>query len=339
MPLPPVVVELGDAPLTPELRQTLLRACTRSVEEGECVDATGATPNESRAVVILSWGGDGNVRIQVGLREPTRWRSRTLHFAAEDDLVEICTAVGFAAGTLATTLSLGQEAGEEIEPPPGISVTDGAAEGPPKPPPPPPKPPSARSTARAAARTETSPRPALERPRPVRITADLTALAATGVERNAPRLGPRASLALWGAGGWTLEARADVAWVARPPLGMTYRVTGGAVGAGGSLARDALRASARLYLGVNRLEATATNPATQERDEASRWLGLSSLGGELEWPCTQLIRPLVTGEVAWPFGTTDIVVAGSAREVASRLHLAAALGLRVGASCAAPRTP
>ena len=216
MPLPPVVVEIGDAQLTPELRQTLLRACTRSVRDGECVDAEESSAPEPRAVAILSWSDDGSVRIQVGLREPPRWRTRVLRFAEEDAPEEICTAVGFAAGTLATTLELGDEGEPGAEPPgedaaPGERPADAAPADSPR---------AATEGATAAAPTSAPP-PPVEAPGPerserhLRLTADVAALGGTGVERDAPRLGPRAMVTLWGDLPWSLSLRGDVAWVVR----------------------------------------------------------------------------------------------------------------------------
>ncbi len=333
MPLPPVVVEIGDAQLTPELRQTVLRACTRAVKEGECVDAEQSSTPEPRAVAILSWSDDGSVRIQVGLREPPRWRTRSLHFAAEDEPEEICTAVGFAAGTLATTLELGDE-GEEVAAPPPATAAEPAAAEPAAAPGPTPPPRDARGAASPVGPTPPSEAREPESSRtPVRFTADVTVLGGTGVERDAPRLGPRVVVSLWGDRPWSLALRGDVAWVVRAPLGMSYLVAGGALGPGGYLGVGELRLTVRALLGADFIRAQVSDPVTGRSDEAGRWLGMGAIGGDVEWPCTSPARAVIGGEAVWPFGTTDVQVAGVAREAAVRLHGAGTVGIRLGATC------
>lgn len=333
MPLPPVVVEIGDAQLTPELRQTLLRACTRSIKDGECVDAEASSASAPRAVAILSWSDDGSVRIQVGLTEPPRWRTRMLRFAPEDEPEEICTAVGFAAGTLATTLELGDDE-EPGDAPPGEDAVSGAGSAAAEPTEPP-----RPAAVRAPAAPVSTPSPPAKEPgsgrseRRLRLTADVAALGGTGVERDAPRLGPRATVTLWGDRPWSLSLRGDVAWVVRAPLGMSYRVAGGAVGPGGYVGFGDARLTLRALVGADWIHARVSDPVTGRSDGDGRWLGGVAVGGDVEWPCASPARLVIGGEAVWPFGTTEVRVAGVSREAAVRVHGAGTLGIRLGATC------
>ncbi len=333
MPLPPVVVEMGDTQLTPELRQTLLRACTRSVEDGECVDAEESTAAAPRAVAILSWSDDGSVRIQVGLREPPRWRTRVLRFAQDDEPEEICTAVGFAAGTLATTLDLGGE-GEEGAGPPGEDPAPDASPANAAPAVP------ARPAAEVAAAAAATSAPASAKAagteraeRRPRLTADVAVMGGTGVEPDAARLGPRAMVTLWGDLPWSLSLRGDVAWVVRAPLGMSYRVVGGAIGPGGYVSLGDARLTLRALIGADSIHAQVSDPVTGRDDGGGRWLGAVAVGGDIEWPCTSPARAVIGGEAAWPFGTTEVRVAGVPRDTAARVHGAGTIGIRIGATC------
>jgi len=167
----------------------------------------------------------------------------------------------------------------------------------------------------------------------VRLTADVTALGGTGVERDAPRLGPRVAASLWGDRHWSLALRGDMAWVVRAPLGMSYLVAGGALGPGGYLDVGDLRFTLRALLGADFIRAQVSDPATGRSDEAARWLGMGAVGGDVEWPCTSPARAVIGGEAVWPFGTTDVQVAGVPRETAVRLHGAGTVGIRLGATC------
>lgn len=311
----------------------LLRACTRSAAEGDCVDANAPQTEPPRAVVILSWEADGTVRIQVGLRDPPRWRTRVLRFSAGDEPVEIGTAVGLAAGTLATSPNLGEDAGETPDPPPEVAAAlepspsatllpAAPAPSPPAGAPPPP---------RAAGEPKETPAVNLRRP-----SVDLGMLLATGVEPNAPRVGSRLGTTAWVADAWSLSLRADLGWVLRTPAGVRYRIATFAIAPGYSWSHRELRVTVRPQLAVDRLDVSARDGNTGERDRAGRWLGSGGLGAEIDWPCRSWVRLVVASDAVWGFGATDVIVDDRLRPAPSHVHGAGVLALRVGGPCPPP---
>lgn len=282
----------------------------------------------ARAVAIVSVAEDGTVKIQVGLRDPARWRTRLLRFAKEDDPLEIWTAVGFAAGTLATTM----ERGEEEEPPaPPEAAAAAPSAGPAKAAPP------AAASAPAPKRPPVLEAPGSPPPEPdpasflPRMTVDLAAMAGTGIERGAARIGPRGMVTAWVGRFWSLGLRGDVAWVATPPRNMSYRVAGIGVGPGASWILGDVRLTLRTVFGVDQIQGKRVDSTSTQRD--GRWIGSVGLGGEGEWPCNSPVRAMLGVDAVWPFGTTDVVVREGYRPEPSRVHAGAAFGIRVGAAC------
>jgi hypothetical protein len=99
----PVAVEIAPPNAPREQVAVLLAACSRAVAEAECVLAADAPAGGTHAVAIVTWRGDAQVLVEVGLRVAGApiWRSRSMTFGADDETAERWRAVGFMVGTLA----------------------------------------------------------------------------------------------------------------------------------------------------------------------------------------------------------------------------------------------
>jgi len=98
----PVAIEIAPPQASREAVTVLLAACTRAVDETECMLAADATQGSS-AVAIVTWQSQNRVFVEVGTRRGGRslWRSRSVQFRAADEPGERWKTLGFAIGTLA----------------------------------------------------------------------------------------------------------------------------------------------------------------------------------------------------------------------------------------------
>lgn len=130
----PIAVEIAPLDVRRDEVQVLLAACTRAAADAECVLASEAPPGGAAAVAIVTWQGESEAFVEVGMRREGRpvWRSRTVNFAANDELVERWRTLGFVVGTLARN-----ELAGDTEPEP-TAPTERSTNPPPVAPSPPP---------------------------------------------------------------------------------------------------------------------------------------------------------------------------------------------------------
>jgi hypothetical protein len=104
VPLPIVVVEVAPADADRELVQVLVDSCNSAVPRGRCVleDPDDSELSAPTGVAIVSWQGDGSVRVEVGVQKQARseWLSQELSFREQDDPEQRWRATGLAIGTL-----------------------------------------------------------------------------------------------------------------------------------------------------------------------------------------------------------------------------------------------
>jgi hypothetical protein len=150
----PIAVEIAPPDAPREQVTALLTACSRAIADSECVLASEAPEGGALAVAIVTWQSDGQAFVEVGMRRQGRpeWRSRTVSFGGDDEVVERWRTVGFVVGTLARGEAGDAPATEEKPLPPKTPEPAPVQHEAPRPPPPRPRvvAPPPRGPARAA---------------------------------------------------------------------------------------------------------------------------------------------------------------------------------------------
>ena len=284
------------------------------MEGADCVDAREADSGvQPSAVAIVSWVGDAEVQIQVGLSREREWRVRRLDFREEDELVERWTAAGFAAGTLAGEIKA------EAEPHP--------APPPDRPPPSPPREPPALPP--ASPPTE----PATEPP-VVRASStwfDLMALVGRGLSEGPPRFGGvlRAAFAPWASapyGGVAFgysAAPQDQAGVAA-----RWVRAGLAAGYAWHPLDCTLCAEAYVELSGEQVRVWAVEARTGRVDARVRWSGGVRGGGSVAWMMLPMLGLVVGVEVGWLEPGRDVRLYGQPHTELPQLRAAGTVGVR-----------
>jgi len=315
VPLPPVVVEIVAHDVQPELSAALLAACSRAVEGAECVDAqeagSGVRPS---AVAIVSWVGDAEVQIQVGLSREKEWRSRRLDFREEDAVIERWTAAGFAAGTLAGEIKA--QAEPHPAPPP--------ERPPPSPPPTPPALPPASPPAEVV-------------PPPPSVGArastwfDLEALVGRGLSTGPPRLGGalRAAFAPWGSAPYG----AAVFGYARAPddeagVGARWIRVGLAAGYAWRPLDCTLCVQAYAELAGEQVRVWAVEAGTGRIDARVRWSAGALGGASVAWMPIPILGLVAGVELGWLEPGRVVRLYGQDHTELPRLQAAGTLGVR-----------
>ncbi|MFZ5890298.1 MAG: hypothetical protein ACOY0T_04445 [Myxococcota bacterium] len=110
----PIAVEIAPPDAQREQVTALLSACSHVIADAECVLAAEAPQGGATAVAIVTWQGEEQAFVEVGMRRNGRpeWRSRNVKFAADDEPIERWRTLGFVVGTLARS-----ELAAEPEPP------------------------------------------------------------------------------------------------------------------------------------------------------------------------------------------------------------------------------
>lgn len=279
--LPIVAVQVAPADAAPTLEQQLLQACSAGSSRARCVAARGLEGTAPHGVAIVSWTDAAHVSIEVGLSggEPT-WVTRVLDFVESDPEAERWRAVGFTVALLADDPRFWPEPELQPEPAPPAAL-----------------PLDAPTAARAhAPRSDTS------------FSAELRALAGTGLVSGPWRWGAELRLAAPVAGPFCLTGSVDYALAEREELAVRwFDVTVGA----GLLAPSLFGAlDARL-----RLELLGENVAVRvERNGAAErhatWAPGVSLGGDLSYPLGERWQLSARADAFWLDGSTGIYSAG-----------------------------
>jgi len=314
MPAPVVVEVTAASPEAPQLA-AMLEACGRAVGATECVLARQAPEPPYEAVAIVTWEGEGRVRVEVGLQagERTPWRSRELVFQATDLELERWRAIGFVVGTLATAA--------RSEPEPAPSST----------PRPEPEPPPAIGD-RSQPSRDRPPQPEPRRkPKPEsdalrRVWAGAGWSIADGLDSKLERNGA------YGRVGFR-PARLPVFACASLGYGTTSQVdallTTSSFDAGlglGVVLLDSGPFALDLALEAvgERFSAQASDPflGTSER---ARWVGIARTRAELAWYWSDFVGASTFGEVGYRGGNTAVSIEG--RQIGETATLSYGLGL------------
>jgi len=320
MGLPPVVVEISASDASAELRSTLVQACSRAVQDGECVESEGPTPESAAAVAIVSWQPDGTIRIEVGLRSDQPWHTRILRFEPNEEPEEVFTAVGFAIGALVGRLQ--QEEREETAEPPA-APEPAPPEPPPRPVPPPPP-------------AAIAPVPPPRAPKPAARTSSWIASAAvlggSGRAWSNWRVGATAALAWVHPTGVSLGASGTYA-VSPAPLGsLQVNWAGFGVGPGYELGVGRWLSLAFVgELGMEHHYAEITLPESRLHGHASRWVGIGRLGAALVFPARSPVAATFGVGATAPFGVTEVRIAGASQRSPAPARTTALLGIRYDA--------
>ena len=320
MGLPPVVVEISASDASAELRSTLVDACSRAVQDGECVESEGATP-EAAAVAIVSAQPDGTIRIEVGLRSDQPWHTRILRFESDEEPGEVFTAVGFAIGALVGRLQ--QEEDEEVidvpadapEPAPPALPLRPHSPPPPTPVVPPPPPREPRPEARGSA-----------------WTASAALLGGSGRAWSNWRVGATAALAWVHSSGVSLNASGTYAASPAPLGSVEVDWAGFGLGPGYELGVGPWASLALVgELGMEHHHAEITLAESGRRGEASRWVGMGKLGASLIVPTRSPVAATLGVGTTAPFGATEIRVAGLYQRTPAAARATALVGIRYDA--------
>jgi hypothetical protein len=319
MTLPPVVVEISAADASPVLRATLVAACSRAVQDGDCTE--GASPGDPEpelgavaAVAIVSWQSDGTVRIEVGLRPGEPWHTRVLRFEEDEEPVEVFTAVGFAIGALVGRLQdeakqQGPEPMPEPEPEPEPTSGEPAEPVP--------------GPVGAAVKPNPSPiEPPAERPASGWV-GTVGLVAGSGRVWSSWRVGAGVSVAWAHPGGALLGASGEFA--ATPGAAGSPRETW--VGFGAGPGREIELGSELALVVFGELGAEQFSAQIQG-EHASRFVALGRTGVVLVGPNRSPVSAALGVGVTVPFGATQIRIAGVDWDAAAPARVGAALGVR-----------
>jgi hypothetical protein len=315
VPLPPVVVEIVAHDVQPELSAALLAACSRAVEGAECVDAREADSSvQPSAVAIVSWVGEAQVQIQVGLSSEREWRSRSLDFREGDAVVERWTAAGFAAGTLAGEIKA--EFGPHPAPPPEQPPPSPTPEPPALPPASPPaEPPPPTGSEAAGAST----------------WFDLAAVVGRGLSTGPPRLGGvlRAALAPWDSAPYGAVSFG----YARAPddeAGVGVRWIRGGLVAGYAWHPIDCTLCVQVYaeLAGEQVRVWAVEAGTERVDASVRWSAGLVGGGSVAWMPVPMLGLVASGELGWLEPGRDVRLYGRHHTELPQLQAAGTLGVR-----------
>jgi hypothetical protein len=187
VPFPPVVVDISPPESPPELRRSLLEACSRAVKSTGCVERNAAGSTEGGITATVRWSGGGHVRLEVTLATSNQKVEREIEFAAHDALGERWRTTGLVVGTLASVLSRNELPSVGELPAPPETPTPEAKAPEPEPAPEPrqvPAEPDPRKTLLVV------PRARPHKPRPeAKLFVDLSALMAPAIVGGPMRLG------------------------------------------------------------------------------------------------------------------------------------------------------
>jgi hypothetical protein len=315
----PIAVEIAPLDAHRDEVQVLLAACTRAAAEAECVLASEAPPGGAAAVAIVTWQSESQAFVEVGMRRDGRpeWRSRTVNFAANDEVVERWRTLGFVVGTLARNELVGEP---NPEPPP-------ASDQPPKAPPPAPPPP-----------------PVVERPAPAEKATKKPGAALAAIDLGA-EFGPGLDSGLRSGG--VLRTRFPLQEPLRALMSLKYMEQNGSppdgrwftLGAGLAWAHGSPRAEISVALEgrVERFEAKyerldVTAPVITE-GATSIWLTGVGTHVNAVWMAMPTLGLYVGADAAWMFGRTRIHIislSGSERVIMDGpLRLGAGAGIRL----------
>jgi hypothetical protein len=278
---------------------------------------------EATAVAIVSWQGDRQVRIQVGLRHRRQWRIRQLAFEEADAPVERWKAAGYATGTLAGEVS-GVKQLPTKEP---VLAAEPAARPPPAPTPRP----------RAPKKPAVAERPPPLPERQGALWFDIGGLVGSGLESESQdetvyKKGLFGRLAYAPFANWPfVYASVGYAWVDEDAEGVGANWTSMALGGGQAfLGIDCSWClDSRLSLLVQRLQAEAVQEDPPSDDRGQRWILGAQAGADLSYVHMGIFGPFVGGELSLLFGDTDIRNKGSVHSTESRWHYSAILGFRL----------
>jgi hypothetical protein len=318
MGLPPVVVEISASDASNDLRDRLVDACTRAVQDGKCVQGSssdGMEAGSAAAVAIVSWQPDGTVRIEVGLRPREAWHTRILRFDPEEEPSEVFTAVGFAIGALVGRL-------QEAEERPIFEPTPEPVAAEPEPPP------TAPAPAPSPSPSSTVP----SQPELGSWTGSVAGLVGTGRSWSSWQVGGTGAISWVHPLGALVGANASYAVSPRPEGEPQVSWAGVGVGPGYEFPLDgrfALVVGADVGLEYHRAEVTL--PDSRLHGEASRVVGVGRVGVDLVGPTRSPVGGVLGVRLAAPFGATRIKVAGVPQDEPAPVRLMAVLGVRYDA--------
>ena len=337
MPYPPVVVEIAPAQSPPELRRTLLDACSRAVRDATCVEPKEAGSETPVAVAIVSWRGKAKVRVEVALRREQQWIVREIQFDARDPAPERWRAAGLVIGTLASVVSRGGElpAGKPsdrskgVPPPVRRAAPDGARPQPTAPP---------ESDSPASVRTaeaalgELGAESATPASVPPDVWLELVANVGPGLDPGPLRLGPELGVRVRLAE-LPLYASASVSYAEGLERSNDVRASWFEGFAGLGLQRSLGGA----FVGLAHLEALAQRFAVSVSTQGSeapaggdRFLGGARIGASVAWWVSEPLGLVVGGYGKWITGATDVRVRGERVAVAPVLSYSAGAGFLYG---------
>lgn len=100
--IPIVAVQVAPPEAPAALEQRMLEACSSGLRGTRCVRARSEDSSDPRAIAVVSWVGQSEVNIEVGLgrEQPPVWRARNLAFEAGDPEAERWRAIGFTIALL-----------------------------------------------------------------------------------------------------------------------------------------------------------------------------------------------------------------------------------------------
>lgn len=333
MPLPPIAVEIAPSDSSPELRQVLLDACTRAVQETTCVESNAQSSATPVVVAIVSWRDANNVRLEVALRLERRWIVRDVTFGANDDPAERWRAAGLVIGTLASVVANGGPTAVESEAQPapevgseqGVDSTAPPAETSPPPatttPPPPPPPAAARPTTPSPAKTV-----AAQSTTHIRDTGERRKIAAeplppgwmelAGIFGSALDSGP------WRAGG-ELAARAIIPTLPLfGSIGISVSTTLGRVTGVSALWTEMVAGLGYRYEldgpfclqgrleGIAQRFSVSIADGEQAPTSGDRWIVGARAGADVAWWTWKNVGFVLGGTASWNSGTTEVRLGG-----------------------------
>jgi hypothetical protein len=313
VPYPPVVVEIAPPQSPPELRRTLLDACSRAVRESTCVEPSAAGPETPVAVAVVSWFGKAKVRVEVALRREQQWIVREIQFSERDPAPERWRAAGLVIGTLASVVSRGGElpAGKR-------STAPRESESPASEP---------SANADLGVGTESAKRAA-----PPDVWLELVAKVGPGLDPGPLRLGPELGVRV-GLADLPLYASASVSYAEGLERSNDVRASWfeGFAGLG------AQRSLGGAFVGLVHLEALAQRFAVSVSTQGSeapaggdRFLGGVRIGASLGWWVSEPLGFVVGVHGKWITGATDVRVRGERVAVAPVLSYSAGAGFLYG---------
>ena len=310
----PVAVDVAPPTAPREQVVALMAACSRAVAEAQCLPAAEVTQGQTQAVAIVTWRGDENVRVEVGLRAEGKpvWRTRNLTFNPDDAVIERWRAVGYVVGTLA------RDERPADEPEPEVAVEPE--------PQPPVAPPAAPKPAPAVADTPATNAPAAQPGAPARAAIEVGGV--IGPSSNGVRSGGVVRTR------WPLpeplRVLASVRYLARATdeTGLIARWATIGAGVAGVFGTEQLEASAGLELRGEYFQAHAEDASG--RSDSKHWfqpgLGLSVSGAFMPTP---RVGVYLGGDAGLMLAHTAILV-GAAPAVTDRaLRFSADAGVRL----------